>query len=114
MVEHSSPLDATFGAVADPTRRAILATLTEGEASVTQLAKPFEVSLQAISKHVTVLADAGLVAREKKGRVHWCRLVATPLETADRWIGGYRAFWETQLDSLDAFLEDRARPRGEP
>jgi DNA-binding transcriptional ArsR family regulator len=109
MVEYSPTLDTTFAAVSDPTRRAILTALTEGEASVTQLAKPFDVSLQAVSKHVAVLVDAGLVTREKRGRVQWCSLAAAPLKAADEWLGGYREFWEAQLESLDAYL---ARKRG--
>jgi DNA-binding transcriptional ArsR family regulator len=104
VVEYSPSLDATFAAVSDPTRRRILSALTEGEASVTQLAEPFDVSLQAVSKHIGVLATAGLVAREKKGRVHWCSLAAAPMKAADEWLGGYREFWEEQLDSLDAYL----------
>jgi DNA-binding transcriptional ArsR family regulator len=104
MVDYQPSLDATFAAVSDPTRREILAALTEGEASVTQLAEPFDVSLQAVSKHIGVLAAAGLVARERRGRVHWCRLQATPMKAADEWLGGYREFWEAQLESLDAYL----------
>ena len=98
-------MDRTFTAVADPTRRAILQRLTSGEASVSELAAPFDFSLQAISKHVGVLAGAGLVARERRGRVQWCRLDATPLRAADEWVGSYREFWEHQLDALGAYLE---------
>jgi DNA-binding transcriptional ArsR family regulator len=105
MVERSQPsLDATFAAVSDPRRRDILARLAEGEASVTELAKPFDVSLQAVSKQIGVLAGAGLLAREKRGRVHWCRLTAEPMKPAGEWLGGYREFWEEQLESLDAYL----------
>jgi DNA-binding transcriptional ArsR family regulator len=104
MVEHQGSLDATFGAVSDPTRRAILSALATGELSVTQLAEPFDVSLQAVSKHVGVLAAAGLVARQKRGRVHWCRLTPEPLKAAEDWLGGYRDFWEEQLASLDAYV----------
>jgi DNA-binding transcriptional ArsR family regulator len=104
MVDLGRALDHTFAAVADPTRRAIVETLATGEASVTQLAGPFDVSLQAVSKHVGVLAAAGLVAREKRGRVQWCRLTPAPMKAADEWIGGYREFWENQLDALDAYL----------
>jgi DNA-binding transcriptional ArsR family regulator len=107
MVEREPTLDTTFAAVSDPTRRGILAALTEGEASVTQLAEPFDVSLQAISKHIGVLADAGLVVRERAGRTHWCRLRAAPMKPAGEWIGGYREFWEEQLESLDAYLAGR-------
>jgi DNA-binding transcriptional ArsR family regulator len=103
MVEYQS-LDTTFAAVSDPTRRRILADLTEGEASVTQLAEPFGVSLQAVSKHIGVLAEAGLVAREKRGRIHWCRLTATPMKAADDWIGDYRQFWEGRLEALGEYL----------
>ena len=71
---------------------------------MTQLAEPFDVSLQAISKHVGVLAGAGLVAREKRGRVQWCRLTPAPMRAADEWLGGYRRFWEDQLASLDDYL----------
>jgi DNA-binding transcriptional ArsR family regulator len=100
-------LDTTFAAVADPTRREILGALTEAEAPVSRLAEPFDVSLQAVSKHIGVLADAGLVAREKRGRVQWCRLVATPMKPAEEWLGGYREFWEEQLESLEAYLGGR-------
>ena len=104
MVERGEALDNTFAAMSDSTRRAILERLATGEASVTQLAEPFDVSLQAVSKHVGVLAAAGLVAREKRGRVQWCRLTAAPMKAADEWLGGYRTFWEDQLDALDAYL----------
>jgi DNA-binding transcriptional ArsR family regulator len=104
VVEFQPSLDSTFAAVSDPTRRDILTALTAGEASVTQLAAPFDVSLQAVSKHVGVLAAAGLVAREKRGRVQWCSLAAAPMKAADDWLGTYREFWEEQLDSLDAYL----------
>jgi DNA-binding transcriptional ArsR family regulator len=111
MVERQQSLDATFGAVSDPTRRAILTALTGGEASVTELAEPFDVSLQAVSKHVGVLSAAGLVAREKRGRVHCCRLTVAPLKAADQWLGGYREFWEEQLESLDAYLATGGKRR---
>jgi DNA-binding transcriptional ArsR family regulator len=110
MVEHQQrSLGATFAALSDPTRREILAALTDGEASVTELGEPFDVSLQAISKHIGVLERAGLLAREKQGRVHWCRLTATPMKAADDWLGGYRDFWEEQLKSLDAYLAGAAK-----
>ena len=100
----STALSATFGALADPTRRAILARLALGDASVTELAKPFPVSLPAISKHLRILEHAGLLAREKHGRVHRCRLVAAPLHDAAEWLLFYRRFWEGTFDSLAAFL----------
>jgi len=101
-------LDATFGALADPTRRAILARLARGEAMVTELAAPFAMSLPAISKHLRVLESAGLLQREIDGRVHRCRLAADPMKDAAGWIAQYRAFWETQLDALEKYLEATA------
>jgi DNA-binding transcriptional ArsR family regulator len=101
----SAPLDATFGALADPTRRAILARLAQGEAMVTELAEPFPVSLPAISKHLRVLESAGLLEREVDGRVHRCRLAAQPMRNAAAWIEQYRVFWELQFDALAKYLE---------
>jgi DNA-binding transcriptional ArsR family regulator len=103
---HLSSLDTTFAALADPTRRAILARLTYGEASVTELAEPFKISLPAISKHLRVLERAGLLAREKEGRVHRCRLVAEPLKDAAQWIAHYQEFWEEQFEALAKYLDD--------
>jgi len=109
MVNYSAaPLDATFGALADPTRRAILARLARGEAMVTELAAPFAMSLPAISKHLRVLESAGLLLREIKGRVHRCRLAADPMKDAAAWIAQYRAFWESQFDALEKYLEATA------
>lgn len=106
MVNYSTAeLDATFGALADPTRRAILARLARGEAMVTELAEPFAMSLPAISKHLRVLESAGLLRREIDGRVHRCRLHAEPMKDAVAWIEHYRGFWEAQFDSLARFLE---------
>jgi len=106
MVNYSSaPLDATFGALADPTRRAILARLARGEAMVTELAEPFRVSLPAISKHLRVLESAGLLEREIDGRVHRCRLAVEPMKNAAAWIEQYRVFWESQLGALEKYLE---------
>jgi DNA-binding transcriptional ArsR family regulator len=98
-------LDATFAALADPTRRAILARLALGEATVGELAAPFEVSLPAISKHLRVLESAGLLRREIDGRVHRCRLAPDPMKDAAGWIESYRAFWESQFDGLVKYLE---------
>jgi DNA-binding transcriptional ArsR family regulator len=98
-------LDATFGALSDPTRRAILARLARGEAKVTELAEPFRMSLPAISKHLRVLESAGLLHREIEGREHRCRLAAAPMKSAAAWIEQYRGFWETQFDSLAQYLE---------
>ena len=99
-------LDATFAALADPTRRAILARLARHESSVTALAEPFNVSLPAISKQLGVLEKAGLLTREKDGRVRRCRLDAGPMKEAARWIGRYRRFWETRLGSLANYLDE--------
>lgn len=101
----SSELDATFGALADPTRRGILERLAEGDSSVTKLAEPFNISLPAISKHLRVLERAGLVSQEKDGRVRRCRLDAGPMKGASDWISRYQRFWETQLDALDSYLD---------
>ena len=102
MVNGSAALDATFAALADPTRRAILARLAEAPgSSVGELARPFAMSLPAISKHLPVLENAGLLARSQDGRVHHCRLVAAPMQTASDWIAHYTAFWEARLDALE-------------
>jgi DNA-binding transcriptional ArsR family regulator len=106
MVNYSaSSLDTTFAALSDPTRRAILARLAGGESTVTELAKPFEVSLPAISKHLRVLEKAGLLRRERDGRIHRCSLNAKPMKDADDWIRRYRQFWEERLDALAEYLE---------
>jgi DNA-binding transcriptional ArsR family regulator len=106
MVNGSAALDATFAALADPTRRAILARLAQAPgSSVGELARPFAMSLPAISKHLAVLENAGLLARRKDGRIHHCRLVAAPMQTASDWIAHYSAFWESRLDALQQFLE---------
>jgi DNA-binding transcriptional ArsR family regulator len=98
MVKHAKdPLGATFGALADPTRRAIVERLTSGEASVGELAEPFDMSLPAISKHLSVLEDAGLLARTKEGRVRHCRLIEEPMRDALEWIATYGSFWEGRL-----------------
>jgi DNA-binding transcriptional ArsR family regulator len=91
-------LSVTFAALADPTRRAILAHLAQGEASVTELAKPFEISLPAISKHLKVLERAGLITRSREAQWRPCRLEAEPLKDVDRWLGKYRQFWEQSFD----------------
>jgi DNA-binding transcriptional ArsR family regulator len=104
MVKYSSSLDSTFGALADPTRRAILATLQLGQASITELAKPHRMSLPAVMKHVHVLEQAGLVSQEKTGRSRICRLAPEPLQDAESWISQYRRFWERNFDSLERYL----------
>jgi DNA-binding transcriptional ArsR family regulator len=110
MVYHlAATLDRTFAALADPTRRALLARLSESEAvSVSELAKPFAISLPAIMKHLDVLTDAGLVAREKNGRIVSCRLNAGPMQEANEWLNRYQRFWGERLDQLEALLESDA------
>ena len=97
-------LDATFAALADPTRRAILARLTQGDASVMELAEPFDMSLPAISKHLKVLERAGLIGRGRDAQRRPCHLRAAPLEEVMTWTGGFRRFWEESFDRLDEHL----------
>lgn len=97
-------LSTTFAALADPTRRAILARLTLGETSVSGLAEPFDMSLPAISKHLKVLERAGLIARGREAQWRPCRLEATPLKDIDAWLERYRLFWEQSFDRLDQYL----------
>lgn len=99
-------LDATFAALSDPTRRAILSRLARGEASVTQLAEPFEMSLPAISKHLKVLQKAGLISQSREAQWRPCRLEAKPLKQAAEWIERYREYWEESFDKLDSYLRD--------
>ncbi|MBI4735893.1 MAG: helix-turn-helix transcriptional regulator [candidate division NC10 bacterium] len=114
MVNYSDrALDATFAALADPTRRAILARLARGEFSVTELAQPFDISLPAISKHLRALENAGLLPRSKDGRVRHCCLVPGPMREAAEWIARYRRFWEGQFDALARHLEDSPKGRGQ-
>jgi len=103
MVTNANQLDLTFGALSDPTRRAILALLADGDATVGDLAEPFEVSRPAISKHLRVLERAGLVRRTRDGRVSRCGLDSEPIREAAEWVGRYRKFWESQLDSLSHY-----------
>jgi DNA-binding transcriptional ArsR family regulator len=98
-------LDATFSALADPTRRAILARLAEGETSVMELAAPFAMSQPAISKHLRVLENAGLISKGRDGQKRPCRIEAEPLEAANEWLERYREFWEQNYQRLDNLLE---------
>jgi DNA-binding transcriptional ArsR family regulator len=102
----SDRLDATFAALADPTRRAILARLATGEASVTDLAQPFAMSQPAISKHLKVLERAGLISRSRDAQRRPCRLQPERLKTIAEWVGSYRQFWEASFDRLDDYLEE--------
>jgi DNA-binding transcriptional ArsR family regulator len=99
-------LSTTFAALADPTRRAILARLAAGEAPVTELGKPFAMSLPAISKHLKVLEHAGLIARGRNAQWRPCRLAAEPLKDAAEWLEEYRRFWEESFDRLDDYLRE--------
>jgi DNA-binding transcriptional ArsR family regulator len=99
-------LSETFGALADPTRRAILARLASGEASVTELAEPFAMSMPAISKHLKVLERAGLIARGREAQWRPCRLQAAPLQDVAGWVEHYRRFWEESFNRLDDYLQE--------
>jgi DNA-binding transcriptional ArsR family regulator len=103
---HEDRLNATFAALADPTRRAILARLALGEASVMELAKPFDMSLPAISKHLKVLERSRLIARGREAQRRPCRLEAAPLRDAADWLERYRRFWEESFDRLDEYLRE--------
>ena len=103
---NSQQLDATFAALADPTRRAILARLAAGEASVNELVEPFDMSQPAISKHLRVLERAGLISRTRDAQRRPCRLEAMPLAEADEWLERYREFWEASFDRLDSLLAE--------
>jgi|ERR1700722_8333913 len=108
MVKYEIPdhLSETFAALADPTRRAILARLALGETSVTELAAPFEMSMPAVSKHLKVLERAGLIARGREAQWRPCRLRARPLQDVSGWVEHYRRFWEQSLDRLDDYIRE--------
>jgi DNA-binding transcriptional ArsR family regulator len=111
----SDRLSRTFSALADPTRRAILARLASGQASVTELAEPFDMSLPAISKHLKVLERAGLIRRGREAQWRPCRLQPRPLKNAADWLDHYRVFWEESLDRLEGYLSElqgKEKPRG--
>ena len=111
----TDPLSTTFAALADPTRRAILARLALGETSVTALAEPFEMSLPAVSKHLKVLERAGLIARGREAQWRPCRIQGTALRDVDEWLAHYRRFWEESFDRLDDYLrklQAKERKRG--
>ena len=110
MVEYArESLDRVFSAVADPTRRAILRGLEKNPATITEIAKPFPMSLNAVSKHVMVLERAGLIRREIHGREHLCRLDPRPLRDATAWLDHYRQFWDVRLDALERYVARKAR-----
>jgi DNA-binding transcriptional ArsR family regulator len=102
-------LDRAFAALADPTRRAILARLALGEAAVTELAEPFQMSLPAVSKHLKVLERAGLITRSHQAQWRYCRLEPAPLKQVADWVGDYKRFWDESYERLDEYLEDLKR-----
>jgi DNA-binding transcriptional ArsR family regulator len=106
-------LSATFQALADPTRRAILARLSRGEASVSDLAEPFEMSLPAVSKHLKVLEKAGLISRSREAQWRPCKLEPEPLKAVDTWLDEYRRMWEQRLDRLENYLNSLQQLTGE-
>jgi DNA-binding transcriptional ArsR family regulator len=119
MVKYQEPghqaLDRTFAALSDPTRRALVARLSGGEpVSISELARPFAMSLPAVMKHLDVLSDAGLVTRSKTGRTVSCQLAPTPMEDAMNWLDRYLRFWNAQLDRLAAFVEKDPCPPTQP
>ena len=106
MKPNVTDLNQTFAALSDTTRRAIVARLAEGEAPLAEVAAPFQMSLTAVSKHVRVLRDAGLISVTKRGRTRYCRIEAAPMREAVDWLNDYQRFWDQQLDALGAFLQD--------
>jgi DNA-binding transcriptional ArsR family regulator len=114
MDNHSNQLDHAFGALADPTRRAIMARLAQGEASVGELARPFAMALPSLMKHIRVLETGGLVESEKQGRVRTCRLKPSGMKDVETWLAEQRAIWEARLDRLEVYaasLEKKARKK---
>lgn len=105
------PLSATLSALADPTRRAILARLSLGSATVNELAEPFAMSLPAVSRHLKVLESAGLISRGREAQWRPCRLETAPLQQVDGWLGTYRKFWEGSFDRMDAYLRELTAPQ---
>ena len=108
-MQNPDPLSDTFAALADPTRRAIVARLAQGEATVNELAAPFEISLPAISRHLKVLEAAGLISRGREAQWRPCRLETKALEEVDGWLERYRAFWSGSFDRMDAYLAELQR-----
>ena len=110
----TDPLSMTLSALADPTRRAILARLSKGAATVNELAEPFEISLPAVSRHLKVLEGAGLISRGREAQWRPCRLEAEPLKQLDGWLGRYRKFWEGSFDRMDAYLAQITQTQSKP
>ncbi|WP_428699143.1 ArsR/SmtB family transcription factor [Stappia sp.] len=109
MKHAQDPLSATLSALADPTRRAILARLSQGAATVNELAEPFDISLPSVSRHLKVLEGAGLISRGREAQWRPCRLEAAPLREVDGWLGRYRRFWEGSFDRMDVYLDELTR-----
>lgn len=107
MVNYTATLDTTFSALASPVRRSMLASLADGWTSVTELSAPFNVSAPAISKHLRILEKAGLMERQKRGRVHYCRLIPAQVQEAAEWLGFYQDFWNSQFESLADYLDEK-------
>lgn len=112
MIEYPTPLDGVFHALSDPTRRAMLATLSQGTRSVGELAAPFDISLAAASKHIRTLERSGLLKRAVQGRTHLCTLDAAPLAQVDAWLRDYATFWAGRLEALEVLLRDGAPDPG--
>ena len=110
----TDPLSITLSALADPMRRAILARLSKGAATVNELAEPFEISLPAVSRHLKVLEGAGLISRGREAQWRPCRLEAEPLKQLDGWLGRYRKFWEGSFDRMDAYLAQITQTQSKP
>lgn len=110
----ADPLDTVFSALADPTRRAILSMLLEDDMAVTDVAEPFEMSLAAISKHLTILSRAGLISQEKRGRVKWCKLEPDAMRAASVFMQGFGQFEPVHLDAFERFLEQELQLPGDP
>ncbi len=102
----TDPLSTTLSALADPTRRALLARLSEGEATVNELAEPFDITLQAVSRHLKVLEGAGLISRGREAQWRPCKLETAPLQQVDGWLARYRMFWEGSFDKMGAYLDE--------
>jgi DNA-binding transcriptional ArsR family regulator len=111
---HADPLSLTLSALADPTRRSILARLSAGDATVNELAAPYAMSLAAVSKHLKVLESAGLITRSREAQWRPCHLQAQPLQAVAEWVGGYERFWTRNLDSLGDYLAELQQPKATP
>lgn len=112
MPHHSTPLDLAFHALSDPTRRAVVSRLAEGEAPVSVLAEPFDMALPSFVQHLRVLEECGLIASEKRGRSRWCRLVQPRFEEAADWMNAERRSWRKRLERLEAYLDKQAEEEG--